>query len=284
MGLITLERPSTDTGRRRGPGARLLIAMVIAIVSIIGYFSHSSYNPITEEKQHIGITTDQEIALGLQSAPEMAQQFGGVSRDSQKQALVKSIGEEIVSKSAASRTPYKYDFHVLADSKTVNAFALPGGQIFVTEGLLDQVNTKGELAGTLAHEVAHVVARHSAEHLAKQQLTQGLTGAAVLATYDPQDPGSRNSAQIAMLVGSLVNMKFSRSDELESDKLAVRFASEAGYDPRSMTSLMQVLSKASRSRGNDFFSTHPNPDSRIQRIGEAIRVQFPQGVPEGLIK
>jgi predicted Zn-dependent protease len=128
-----------------------------------------------------------------------------------------------------------------------------------------------------------VVGRHGAEHIAKQQLTQGLTGAAVLATYDPDNPGSmRNSAVLAM-IGQLVNMRFGREDELESDELGVKFMAEAGYDPRAMAGVMQILAKSGGGgRQPEFFSTHPNPENRIQRIEAAVAAQFPSGVPEGL--
>jgi predicted Zn-dependent protease len=117
-----------------------------------------------------------------------------------------------------------------------------------------------------------VVARHSAEHIAKAELTQGLTGAAVIATYDPDNPASANSAQVAALIGQLVNLKFGRDDELEADVLGVCFINDSGYDPSELISLMQIL--AASSQGNEppeFFSTHPNPESRIQRIQEAIQ-------------
>ena len=221
--------------------------------------------------------------MGLQAAPEMAQQFGGLEPDARVQALVDSVGNRIVSKTAAGTTPYQYQFHVLTDPETINAFALPGGQVFITEGLLKRLNTEGELAGVLGHEIGHVVARHGAEQIAKQQLTQGLTGAAVMATYDPNNPSSRNSAAVAMMIGQLVGMKFGRSDELEADKLGVRFMGDAGFDPRSMEKLMQVLEQSSSgNRPPEFFSTHPNPENRIVRIREAIQEKYPNGVPEGL--
>jgi predicted Zn-dependent protease len=265
---------------------RLLIALVIAIISVLGYFGSSVFNPITQEKQHVaGITPEQEVALGLQAAPEMAQQFGGLDPSPEMQAAVDSIGKVVVAGSDAGKSPYRFDFHALDDPETINAFALPGGQIFVTEGLLRRLKTDGQLAGVLAHEVGHVVARHGAEHIAKQQLTEGLTGAAVLATYDPNDPSSRNSAAVAAMVGQLVNMRFGRQDELEADKLGVRFSSEARYDPRSMIDLMKILDESVQgNRPPEFFSTHPNPENRIQRIREAIQQQYPNGVPEGLIR
>ena len=263
---------------------RLIAALVVAAIALFSYFGSSVFNPITEEKQHVaGITPEQEVALGLQAAPEMAQQFGGEDPDPQLQARVDQVGERLVARSVAGQTPYRYDFHVLNDPETINAFALPGGQVFITEGLLKRLETEGQLAGVLGHEIGHVVARHGAEHIAKQQLTQGLTGAAVLATYDPSDPSSRNSAAVAAMIGQLVTMRFGRQDELESDRLGVRLSSEAGYDPRSMIKLMQILEESSQgNRPPEFFSTHPNPENRIQRIQEAIQERFPNGPPSGL--
>lgn len=285
MGLLTIGRDTdveTSYSRRPGIPPRVIIGLVIAAISIFSYFASSSYNPITEQKQHISISKEQEIALGLQAAPSMERQYGGESRDPRKQSLVKEVGAELVSKSDASKTDYRYDFHLLADPRTINAFALPGGQVFITEGLFKHLKTRGQLASVLSHEIGHVAARHSAQHLAKQRLTDGLTGATVIATYDPDNPNSRASAQIAMMVGQLVNLKFNRSDELEADKLGVRFAVDAGYDPRSMVKVMEILRDQARSRQPEFFSTHPDPENRIEKINAAIKEEFPQGVPQGL--
>ncbi|MCI0529589.1 MAG: M48 family metallopeptidase, partial [Nitrospira sp.] len=262
-----------------------VMAIVVAVISLISYFASREYNPVTKETQYVSITPEQEIALGLQAAPQMAKQYGGLYPDKNAQATVDKIGRQLVFKTAASQTPYKFDFHVLADDGAINAFALPGGQIFITTGLMKRLRTEGELAGVLGHEIGHVVARHGAEHIAKQQLTQGLTGAAVLATYDPNDPSSQKTAAVAALIGNLINMKFGREDELESDKLGVRFLSEAGCDPRAMISVMEILAEASKGpRPPEFFSTHPNPENRIEQIKAAIQEQFPNGIPEGLIK
>ncbi|HEX5716749.1 MAG TPA: M48 family metalloprotease, partial [Thermoanaerobaculia bacterium] len=224
-----LERPQ----RRGFGGGRILIALAIAAFSLISYYSSREYNPVTDEVQHVSVTPEQEVALGLQAAPQMAEQFGGLHPDQEAQATVDQICDRIISQSAAEKTPYKFECHVLADEETINAFALPGGQVFITAGLLKRLESEGQVAGVLGHEIGHVVGRHGAEHMAKAQLTQGLTGAAVLATYDPNNPSSRNNAAVAALIGQMVNMRFGRQDELESDKLGVRFLAESGYDPRS---------------------------------------------------
>ena len=277
-----IRRVSSTGGSRWG---RILIALIIAGISLVSYFGARSFNPVTGETQHINITTDQEIALGLQAAPEMAAQYGGLSSNEQAQAVVSRVGQSIVASSAAKDTPYEFEFYLLADEQTINAFALPGGPTFITTGLLVQLETEGQLAGVLAHELTHVVARHSAEQIAKTQLTQSLTGAAVLATYDPDNPSTQRTAQVAILVGQLVNLRFGRDDELEADRLGVRFMSEAGYDPRAMMRVMEILEAASDGqRPPEFFSTHPNPENRISQIQAAIEAEFPEGVPQGLIQ
>jgi len=259
--------------------ARLAVAAIIALFAIITYFGSTSENPLTGEKQRVAMTPQQEIALGYQSAPQMAAQMGGVSRNAQAVALVQRVGEGLVRQSVAAKSPYKFSFHVLADPKTVNAFALPGGPVFITEGLLRLLKTEAELAGVLGHEIGHVIARHSSEHLAKQQLTQGLLGALVVGS------GDYTTAQIGQVVGNMINMSYGRDDELESDALGIRIMAEAGYDPRGMLRVMEVLAKASGgSRQPEFFSTHPAPENRAERIKQAIARQYPDGVPENLRK
>ena len=141
------------------------------------------------------------------------------------------------------------------------------------------LKSEAELAGVLGHEIGHVIARHSSERLAKAKLTQGLIGAATIGT------GDYTTAQIGQMVGSMINMRYGREDELESDALGVRIMAQAGYDPRAMISVMETLAKASSgSRQPEFFSTHPHPENRQSRIKEAIGKHFPSGVPEGLKK
>lgn len=264
---------------------RLIVGILIAIGSLISYFSLKQENPVTGESQRIKITTEQEVALGLQAAPEMAQQFGGEIDDEKVRAGVESLGEQIVKNSDAAKSDYQFDFHVLADPNTINAFALPGGQIFITVGLLKLLQTQGQLAGVLSHEIGHVIARHSAEQIAKQELTQGLTGAAVIASYDPDNPSSMRTAAVAALIGNLVNMKFGREDELEADKWGVKLMAEAGYDPHAMIGVMEILrDNAGGGRQPEFFSTHPNPENRIQKIQQVISEEFPNGLPSGLEK
>ena len=264
--------PTRTGGRGSGCSGRLLIAAAIAAFSLFSYFSSRPENPVTRETQYIDITPEQEIALGLEAAPQMAAEFGGLDENAQDQAMVDEVGSRIVQSSPAGSSPYEFDFHLLDDDQTINAFALPGGQIFITRALFDKLRTEDELAGVLGHEIGHVVARHSAEHIAKAKLTEGLTGAAVIAAYDPENPSSASRAQIAALIGQLITLKYGRDDELESDYLGVCFMNDTGYNPNDLIGVMEVLASAQTGgRPPEFFSTHPNPESRVQRIQEAIQ-------------
>ena len=276
--------PIRSAGRRRG-GSRLALAMVIAAVALIGYFAQSSRNPITGKTQQVAMTVDQEIALGLQSAPEMAAQFGGLHPDTQAQELVDRVGRRLLEHGLADvDVPYPFEFHLLADPKTVNAFALPGGQIFITDALFARLETEGQLAGVLGHEIGHVIERHGAEHLAKARLTQGLVGAVAVGATDPDSPvGAQQAALIASVVGQMINLRYGREDELESDEWGVILMLRSGYDPRAQIRVMEILrDAASRGSQPEFLSTHPDPGNRIERIRAIIDQLLPGGVPDGL--
>jgi predicted Zn-dependent protease len=251
--------------------ARWLIAIVIALFSLGSYFLSTSENPLTGEKQRVALKPEEEVALGMRSAPHMVQQMGGLSSNARAREQVQRVGEKLARESFAAKSPYRFSFHVLADRRTVNAFALPGGPIFVTEGLLGVLASEAELAGVLGHEIGHVIARHSSERLAKAKLTQGLIGAATVGT------GDYTTAQLGQVVGNMINMKYGRDDELESDRLGIRIMAEAGYDPRAMISVMEKLAKASGggSRQPEFVSTHPHPENRAARIREEIEKRAP---------
>ncbi|MBC7446566.1 MAG: M48 family metalloprotease [Hymenobacteraceae bacterium] len=264
---------------------RLIGAVLIALFTLVTYYCNRSTNPVTGEIQHVNMSAEQEIALGLQAAPEMAQQYGGLSQNTEIANKVKQIGQKIVAQTAAGKSPYKFEFHLLADPNTVNAFALPGGQVFITEGILRQPKSEAELAGVLGHEIGHVVGRHSAEQVAKSQLTQGLSGAAAVGLYDPEHPSTAAAAAGAAMVAKLMTLRFGRQDELEADRMAVRFTADAGYDPRAMVGVMQTLERVGGGGGGpEFTQTHPNPGNRIAEIERAIQQEFPQGVPSGLVQ
>jgi predicted Zn-dependent protease len=261
---------------------RYLIAGLILAFGLIRYLSLRQENPITGEIQAVALTTDQEIALGLNSAPRMAAEFGGADPDGRAQALLRSLGEKLVQQSVARQSPYRFQFSLLRDPQTVNAFALPGGPIFLTRGLFERLENEAQLAGVLGHEIGHVLARHSAEQMAKSQLAQTIVGAAGVAASDEYGRG-RSAAVLTAFVAQMVQMKYGRDDELQSDQLAVRIMADAGYDPRELIAVMDILERASGgSRQPEFASTHPNPGNRREVIRAEIARLFPSGVPAKL--
>lgn len=251
--------------RNSGIKLRLLLAVGIVLFSVIKYFASSEVNPYTGRTQHINISPKQEIAIGLNSRPQIAQQYGGLYPDQKLQDIVAKVGNRLVNGSIAKQTPYRYEFHLLRDPNTINAFALPGGQVFITYGLFKLLTNEDELAGVIGHEIGHVVGRHSAERMAKQNLTQGLlSGVAV--------GGGQGTAQSAAAIANMINMKYGREDELESDELGVKFMIDTNYQPEQMIGVMKILKKASGGRRTpEFQSTHPDPDNRIANIKAAIK-------------
>lgn len=256
-----------------GAGIRLIIGLIIAVISIVSYLGSQEFNPVTGENQYVSLTPEQEIAMGLQAVPEITQEFGGELRDPQLQALVDQIGAELVNNSVARNTPWPFEFTVLNDPQTVNAFALPGGPVFITSGLINALSTEEEVAGVLAHEIVHVLARHSSQQIAQNELSGGLVGAVGVAS------GSADAARTAQVIGQLISMRYSRSDETQSDTLGVCLMIDSGYDPEAMVEVMRVLQAASGGASQpEFFSTHPNPENRIAAIAAAIE-QAPMTCP-----
>lgn len=261
---------------------RVIGALLIAIISIVSYFFMSAENPVTGEKQRVGLSVEQEIALGQRAAPSLIRQHGGLHPSAKGQQHVDEVGQKLLAElnrqisKTDRQNPYKFEFHLLNDNKTINAFALPGGQVFITSALYKQFTTEAQLAGVLGHEIGHVIARHGAQQLAKRKLTAGLAGAAEIAS------GDERGGAIAQAVANLVNMRYGRKHELESDHWAVRLMPGAGYDPRAMIEVMEVLARASRGGTPEFLSTHPKPANRVEYIKEVIAEEFPKGLPEGL--
>lgn len=247
--------------RRGSWKIRIFIGLAIVAFAFIQKCSNKEENPYTGRSQHINMSAEQEIAIGVQSAPEMAQQHGGLYPDERLQSFVDAVGNKLVNNSIARETEYKYDFHLLADDQTINAFALPGGQCFITYALFSQLS-EAQLAGVLGHEIGHVIGRHSAERIADSSFWQTLTMGATVGA----DMGGvvGNIGQNTLLING-------REDELESDDLGVLFMIQAGYDPYEMIKVMEILKAAAGpDRVPEFQSTHPDPENRIEKIREAI--------------
>ncbi|MEG3976113.1 M48 family metalloprotease [Microcoleus sp. herbarium8] len=262
---------------------RAAIGLLMAFFGAITYFSSSVENPVTGEKQRVQLSPRQEVVLGLQARDKMAAQYGGLYPSPKIQQYVKRVGEKVIEGSQAKKAGYPFQFYLLRDPKTVNAFALPGGQVFITAGLLRRLNSEAQLAAVLGHEAGHVIGRHAAEHLAKQQLGRALVTAVGVAASDERG-GGQQAALVAQAVNQVVSLRYGRSDELESDRLGFRFMTEAGYDPRGIVELMQILGAARNGEAApEFLSSHPNPENRVQKLQALIAQNYPNGVPANLV-
>jgi predicted Zn-dependent protease len=258
---------------------RLLIAGAIILFSVVSYYSKGQRNPVTGKNQRVDLSVKDEILLGLRGTPSMGQP----SNDQRAQRHVETIGarlqntleQQLASKNI--RNPYPFEFHLLNDQRTVNAFALPGGQVFLTEALYHQLDHDGQIAGVLGHEMGHVLERHGSQRMAQGSLIQSITGAAGVAG------GDVNSSQAAAWVGNIVSMNYSRDDELESDRWGIKLMMLAGYSPEHLLEVMDVLEQTSSgSEPPEFFSTHPRPANRREYIKRIIQEKFPDGIPGGL--
>ena len=261
---------------------RLGIGLLFTIFALLNYWGNVSENPVTGEMQRIKISPRQERVLGIESREQIFRQYGGLYPDRSLQAYVSQVGNRLIDNSSASKSPYPFNFYLLRDTITINAFALPGGQIFITTALLSRLTSEAQLAGVLGHEIGHVVARHSAEHLSKQQLGIALVNSVGVAASD-RPKTSRQAAILAQAVNEILTLKYGRDDELESDLLAFRFMVEAGYSPIGLVELMNILTSA---RGDsqlpEFFRTHPNPKNRIEKLKQIIAQNYPSGIPREL--
>ncbi|MFC5454466.1 M48 family metalloprotease [Prosthecobacter fluviatilis] len=271
--LLSPNRLSVFGDDRRGAGInpRIILGLLIIAGSLIyNWLGTTTYqNEFTGRKQTLAMATPQEeIALGLQSAPQMIRESGGLSRDGNARAMVERVGARLIASTAARQTPYQFKFHLLSDTQTVNAFALPGGQIFITEALFRRLKSEDQLAGVLGHEMGHVVGRHSNEQMANSKLWSGLAqGLGVLLS----DGHNNSGMQIANMVAQWRVMKFSRDDESESDALGVKFMMQAGYNPEALIGVMEILAQVSGGANrSDFMSSHPNPANRMEHIRDAI--------------
>lgn len=241
---------------------RIFIGLAIVAFALVRKCNNTEENPYTGRSQHITMNPEQEIAIGLQSAPEMAQQHGGLYPDERLQAFVDAVGEKLVQNSIARESPYRFDFHLLADDQTINAFALPGGQCFITYALFSQLNEE-QLAGVLGHEIGHVIGRHSAERIASSEFWRTATMGATV--------GAGDIGNVVGGIGQNTLLKNGRGDELESDDLGVLFMIQSGYNPNEMIQVMQILKAAGGpNRTPEFQSTHPDPENRIEKIKESI--------------
>lgn len=219
-------------------------------------------NPVTGKKELMLMSEDQEIALGQQSDPSIVASFG-LYDDQQIQNFISTKGQQMAKVSHRPNLPY--EFKVL-DSPVVNAFALPGGYVYFTRGILAHFNNEAEFAGVLGHEIGHITARHGASQQSKAILAQ--VGLVVGLVASPEFAQFADVAQQGL---GLLFLKFGRDDESQSDRLGAEYSTRIGYDAHYMADFFQTLGRLSAESGQSiptFLSTHPDPADRYNKVHE----------------
>lgn len=244
-----------------------VLFLVIMLSSLAGCMT----NPTTGERRFNLMSMDQEIEMGREADDEISQTMG-LYPDEPLQAYVSDIG--LVMGESSEWPDLPWTFRVV-DEATVNAFALPGGHIYVTRGILAHFNNEAQLAGVLGHEIGHVTARHTSIRMSKMQVAQLGVGLAVVI-----DPELQRIAPLAGVGIQLLFLSFSRTDENESDELGVRYMTTAGYDPEALIGVMETLRNVSAAgdgkRLPEWQATHPYPENRQENIRSHIRNLEPQ--------
>ncbi len=258
---------SAPRARIGGPATRRLGA-TLAWSLVAG----CAMNPATGQKEFNLVSESQEVALGIQAAQQVAVQMG-TYQDTVWQPYVSTLGLQLAAKSERPQLPWQF---TVVDDPQVNAFALPGGFIYITRGILANMNSEAELAGVLGHEIGHVTARHSATQMSRAQLAQlGLGLGAVLRPDLDQYIG-------AVGVGlQLLFLKYTRDDESQADMLGFRYSVRSGYDPHAMLDLFTMLQGVQLASGQErlpaWAVTHPYPENRLaqtQRMLDSAKVDY----------
>ena len=235
-----------------------------ALLLTIGLAAACATNPATGERQLSLIGEGQEIAMGREADRDV-QATIGVYEDADLQGYVDSVGQRLAALSERPDLPWTFR---IADDPAVNAFALPGGFIYVTRGLLATLNTEAELAAVVGHEIGHVTARHAVNRISKAQLAGLGLGIGMILSPDLAQFGD-----LANLGLNLLFLKYSRDDERQADVLGLRYMRAAGYDPDAMVDVFAVLERSSQAESGrvpGWLATHPDPEERGQRAAAAI--------------
>ena len=222
-----------------------------------------SRNPVTGKKELMLLSSKQEQALGDESDPAIVASYG-LYQDEKLQAFIDEKGQQMAK--ISHRPDLKYEFKIL-DSPVVNAFALPGGYVYFTRGIMAHFNNEAEFAGVLGHEIGHITARHSASQYSKQILAQVGLVAGLVAV-----PEFAQFAQSAQQGLGLLFLKFGRDDETESDQLGVEYSTKIGYDANEMANFFNTLDRMREGTSAEslpsFLSTHPDPGDRNIKVGQ----------------
>src|SRR5262249_23185931 len=235
-----------------------LILVVCMVCALDGSFG-CARNPVTGKRQIVLVSESQEIAMGRESDPQVRQEYG-LADNPALQQYIQTLGKKLAG--VSHRPNLEWHFAVV-DSPVVNAFALPGGYVYVTRGILAYLGNEAELAGVMGHEIGHVTARHSVRQITREEFAQIGLGAGSVMSPALRQIGSVGQSGLGMMF-----LRFGRDDEREADRLGVEYAARAAYDPRQVSSFFDVLGRLSAAEDRQtipgWLSTHPNPPDRVE--------------------
>lgn len=252
---------------------RHLIAFLLC--AILAAFTGCTTNTATGRNQFIPISESEELALGLQAAPQFLSQNGGEIPSPAIKQYVRDIGRRLAA--VSERPDLPWEFYVL-DSKVINAFALPGGKVFFSRGLLEKMTNEAQVVAVMGHEVGHVTAKHIGESMGKQAIATGVLGAVGVATEVSDNQWLKVLGVGAQAGTGLYLLKFGRDQESEADNLGMRYMTRIGSNPVGMMQVMEILKAASGGGGGgiqEFLSTHPDPARRGRDAQAIILKQYP---------
>lgn len=209
------------------------------------------------------VSVDQEIEIGKQANTQVRKQVPEL-RDAETTDYVRTIGRALVAQAGGPKYPYNFS---VADYREINAFALPGGPVWIHRGIVHAARNESQLASVMAHEIAHISQRHAADQLTKAMMAQW--GLGVMGALLGNDGGATAAKLAAGFLANGLFLKFSRDDEREADRAGLQMLTRAGWDGRGMVELFELLrqeQKRDPGRVETFFSTHPSPQDRSQRL------------------
>jgi predicted Zn-dependent protease len=249
------------------------LLLCAGLLTSSGVITGCTYNPATGRNQLLWLSTEQQIALGTEAKPELVQEYGGEAVSPELRAYVTEVGMKLVAHVEPEYADLPWEFTVL-ESDVINAFALPGGKVFMSRGLMDLLKTEAELAGVLGHEVGHVTAQHINERISQSMVVQGIAiGASVGASNS--DGWEQVIPVVVGVGGQGYLLSFGRSQESESDRQGVKYMTRAGYNPVGMMGVLQVLKAASEGNSTpEFLSTHPHPETRIDTVQKLLAGEY----------
>lgn len=252
-------------GHTTSIGRRALLAVALLAFAWTGA---CSTNPATGKRQLNLLSRSEEIAIGADAQPELIAAYGGEVPNAGAREYVAEIGMAMARRTEADFPDLPWEFTLL-NSSVINAFALPGGKVFITRALVEKMDNEAQLAAVLGHEVGHVTARHANEQISKQVAAAGIAiGVAVAAGQSDNDLVKYGVPAVVGVGSGLFILKFGRDDELEADRLGMRYIADAGYDPAAMIDVMRILEEASGGSAGqqmEMLSTHPLPATRVER-------------------